>query len=101
MRPWQSQESKQTNLPKSTLRSQWIFYLIAAIGILFSFFLWYVFLLQDTANLNQLLRVQSQHLSEDLELQFELRIAALKHMAKHLYSGTGNSLNNWQDVIEY
>jgi signal transduction histidine kinase len=101
MRPWQRQESEKTDLPKSSLRSQWLFYLIAAVGILFSFLLWYIFLLQDTANLNQLVQIHSKHVAEEIDLQLQLRIAALKHMAKHLYTPNVDPLNNWQDIKEY
>lgn len=101
MRPWRRPESKKNDLPKSSMRSQWLLFLLAAIGILFSFLLWYIFLLQETANLNQLVQTHSVHMAEDIKLQFDLRITALKGMAKHLYTGTGSKLNNWQDITEY
>lgn len=72
-------EARPSNIP-----SQWLFYLIAGIGILISLLLWYAFVLQSNANLHHIVRLQAQHVAKDIDIQFELRISALKHMAKHL-----------------
>jgi signal transduction histidine kinase len=101
MKPWQRQESTHQEPPKSTLPGQWIFYLIAAIGVFISLFLWYAVVLQSSSNLKHIIQLQTEHVANDVDIQVELRISALKHMAKHLETEPAVSEKNWDEIVEY
>jgi signal transduction histidine kinase len=100
MRFWKT-NSNQLNQNKTSVPGRWVFYVIAATGVLISWFLWYAFILQTNANLAHIIQLQTDHIANDVRIQLELRISALKHMAKHLESDQAPSYNNWQDVVEY
>jgi signal transduction histidine kinase len=71
-----------TNL--RALPSQWLFYIIAAVGILISLTLWYGLLLHSENHIQHIFQEQTNSLQTDTVIQSELRISALKQMAKHL-----------------
>jgi signal transduction histidine kinase len=100
MEPWRRQRSARQDTSKSALPGQWLFYFIAAVGVIISLFLWYVFVLQSTANLKHIIQLQTEHVASDIDTQLELRISALKHMAKHLEKETVPSFNNWEEIVE-
>jgi signal transduction histidine kinase len=101
MRPRQDQPSKMDN-NKSALPGEWLFYLIAIIGSLISLLFWYASVVQSNSNLAHTVRLQTQNVANDIKVQFELRISALKHMAKHLDEESKPSFKNWQsNVVEF
>ncbi len=86
MRSWQRQESEKIDLPNplyavsglSILLPQWHpVFLVAVVHVFATGF----------SQPHSASARTSRHFANDIELQFELRIAALKHMAKHLYEG--------------
>jgi signal transduction histidine kinase len=98
----QSKVSKATQTPKIALPGEWLFYFIAIAGALISLLLWYASVLQSNANLSHTIRIQTQNVANAIEVQFELRIAALKHMAKHLEQGNESLFIRWQNnVVEF
>jgi signal transduction histidine kinase len=102
MRPWQHKESIDMDTNKSALPSQWLYYLIGIIGGLIALSLWYASVLQSNANLDHIIELQAEHVANDIKIQFELRISALKHMAKHLEEGPELSHADWQNnVLEF
>ncbi len=96
----QRQESTLQNTQKFRLPG-WIFYLIAAVGVLISLLLWYAVVLQSSANLKHIIQLQTEHVANDVDIQVELRISALKHMAKHLETEPNLSVINWDEIVEY
>ena len=75
---------------------------MAIIGGLIALSLWYASVLQSNANLDHIIELQAEHVANDIKIQFELRISALKHMAKHLEEGPELSHTNWQNnVLEF
>lgn len=84
---------------KSVLPGEWLLYFIAIVGALISLLLWYASVLQSHAELQRTLRVQTEHVVNDIKLQFQLRIAALNHMGSHLSEGEEPSLLNWQTNV--
>jgi len=86
-----------SDLKPSTLPRLGLFYLIASIGIGISLIFWYAFIIQSNANLKHIVSLQTQHLAKDVNVQFELRISALKHLAKHLSSQFDPSIEKWKD----
>jgi signal transduction histidine kinase len=102
MRPRQYQGSIKMETNKSALPGQWLYYSIGIIGGLIALFLWYASVLQSNANLNHIIELQAEHVANDIKIQFELRISALKHMAKHLEEGPELSSADWQNnVVEF
>lgn len=97
--PHQKSINDQPN--ETVLPGQWLFYLVAGLGILISLTFWYAFTLQSSANLNHILKLQTEHIANDISTQLELRIAALKHMSRHLKPSDPDTDNNWKDIIEY
>lgn len=101
MNPSPIQQSSNRDSNNSKLPAQWLFYLIAIIGVLISLILWYAFVLQSSANLRQVIQLQAEHISKDIDGQLKLRISALKHMAKHLERESPISDENWREISEY
>jgi signal transduction histidine kinase len=101
MKLWQRQTAASQDSHKSILTGQWIFYLIAVVGVLISLFLWYAVVLQSSSNLRHIIQLQTEHVANDVDIQVELRISALKHMAKHLEIDPSSSLANWDKIVEY
>ncbi len=61
---------------------RWLPYGIAALATLLTLLLWYVFVTQTDAHLNQVVKLQSQNVINDLHTQLEHRISALKPRPK-------------------
>jgi signal transduction histidine kinase len=101
MRFWFSQEPAKPDTAQQSFPGQWLFYLIAISGILISFVLWFISLVESKSNFNQIIHMQAEHVASDIQLQLELRISALKHMAKHLQETSVDFENNWQDIVSY
>jgi signal transduction histidine kinase len=102
MRPRQYKGSIRMETNKSALPGQWLYYSIGIIGALIALFLWYASVLQSNANLTHIIELQAEHVANDIKIQFELRISALKHMAKHLQEGPELSRADWQNnVMEF
>ncbi len=95
----QYNESKTIKSAKSILPGQWLYYSIGIAGGLISLFLWYASILQSNANLKHIIELQAEHIANDIKILFELRISALKHVAKHLEDSPTISLNNWQSNV--
>jgi signal transduction histidine kinase len=102
MKPWQRERSTYIDANKSALPGQWLYYFIGVVGGLIALFLWYASVLQSNTNLNHIIELQAEHVANDIKIQFELRISALKHMAKHLEEGPELSHTDWQNnVLEF
>jgi signal transduction histidine kinase len=101
MKPRHRQQPQDQDNSSSALPGQWLFYFIAAAGVIISLFLWYAFVLQSSANLKHVIQLQAEHVAKDIDVQLKLRISALKHMAKHLQSESPISDENWQEIAEY
>ncbi len=97
MKLWHN-PSKSSAPPKPTLPGQGIFYLIAASGILISFILWYAIVMQTHTNLRHIIQLHAEHVANDIHLQFEVRISALKHLAKHLEKSP--TYSEWESNVK-
>jgi signal transduction histidine kinase len=92
-------QAKPSATLKTAVPGEWLLYFIAIVGALISLLLWYASILQSNANLQRTLRLQTEHVVNDVKIQFQLRIAALNHMGRHLNEGEEPSLLNWQTNI--
>lgn len=101
MRLWGRQLPLEMDKKNSKLPGLGLFYAISAFGVLASLLFWYFLIVQANNNLTHVTELQTEHVAADIRMQFELRIAALKHMAKHLATAPASEENNWQDVVEY
>jgi signal transduction histidine kinase len=99
MRLWQHKGSVTLETQKPTLSGQWVYYLIGLLGGLIALFLWYASVRQSSSNLNHIIELQAEHVANDIKIQFELRISALQHMAKHLEESPALSGVNWQNNV--
>ena len=95
----QDKASKASQTHKITLPGEWLFYFIAIAGALISLLLWYASILQSNANLSHTIRIQTQNVANAVEVQFELRISALKHMSKHLEQNDPVLFTRWQNNV--
>jgi signal transduction histidine kinase len=101
MRLWAHQQPQEMDKKETGLPRQWLFYAITTLGVIVSLLLWSSFILQANHNLNHVIQIQTEHVAADVRVQFELRIAALKHMAKHLATTPASEENYWEDIVEY
>jgi len=96
------QEQDTTSPYKTLLPGQWLFFFIATVGIFITVILWYAFVLQSQAHIKILVELQTEHVANDVKSQFELRISALKHMAKHLEANPQPAYKNWKEnIVEF
>ncbi|MDR3490892.1 MAG: ATP-binding protein [Gammaproteobacteria bacterium] len=56
--------------------------------------LWYALVIQSNSNLKHIADLHSQYIADDVSTHLELRISALKHLAKHLDSKTSTISKN-------
>jgi signal transduction histidine kinase len=102
MKPTQLEKTDKIESIKPAVSGKWLYFSIGITGTLISVLLWYVSLLQSSANLKHIIELQVDHVANDIKAQFELRISALKHVAKHIEEDKGVSLENWQaNVTEF
>jgi signal transduction histidine kinase len=98
----QDQATNESPSPKTALPGEWLFYFIAVVGAIISLLLWFASVLQSNANLQRTLRIETQNVANGIEIQFELRVDALEHMANHLTDESGSAYQRWQNnVLEF
>jgi signal transduction histidine kinase len=102
MRSEHDQTTDSTTTLKIPLPGEWLFYFIAIVGALISLLLWFASVLQSNANMERTLRIETQNVANVIEIQFELRVDALAHMAHHLKETSGPDYQSWQkNVIDF
>ncbi len=77
----------------------WLAYIVAGIGILISLLLWHSLVLQSEIQLKRSLKQQMEEVTGDIHTQLEIRISALKHMAKHLEQQKIKDNAEWQESV--
>ncbi len=100
MRLQHDQTTRVKTTPKAALPGEWLFYFIALVGVIISLLLWYASVLQSNANLERTLRIETQNIANVIEIQFELRIDALEHVASRLTGENGPAaFYRWRNTV--
>lgn len=81
---------------KLNTKNLWPSLAIIASGTLIALLLCYALLVQANAHSYRIIQLQTDHLTQDIRLQVELRISALKHMAKHLEAHSVTNGQEWE-----
>ena len=82
--------------------SRWPSYIVATVGILISLLWCYFLMLQSDIQLKRIIRLQTEHVTKDIRNQLEIRISALKHVAKRLERVKIKDYTQWQEnVVAY
>lgn len=92
----------QTSPTPSENLSRWPSYIVAVAGILISLLWCYFLILQSDSQLKRIIRLQTEHVTKDIRNQLEIRISALKHVAKRLERLKIKDYTQWQEnVVAY
>lgn len=93
---WQYTGQPQGKLSFKTL---WPSLLTFSIGTLIALFLWHALELQSSAHLYRIISIQTEHVTKNIHTQLEIRISALKHMAKHLEALPVKNYPEWEESV--